>query len=319
MTAHVERGPDIDELRTFCAAAELGSLGRAAVRLHVSQPALSKRLSHLEATAGTRLLERSPHGVKLTPSGRHLYEEARSLLQRVDHFEAVLLGLRHRGRSVRLAASHSATEALVGHLPAGGNEPDTIELVIANSSVVRDLVADGRADLGVAASRPNHTPYPGVRELVLGDDEVVCAVPPAHPWAGRARITREQFTGTPMVMRDPGSNSRWTVEAVLEKRGLKLPPALVEAGTPQAAMREARARNAPVLLSHQVLSGHDFHELEIQGLEFPREFVLLLPAVGEPDDNVVALMDELRHQTEIWCRPRGATDEVARPRSRRPR
>jgi hypothetical protein len=39
--------------------------------------------------------------------------------------------------------------------------------------------------------------------------------------------------------------------------------------------------------------------------------VLLLPAVGEPDDDVVALMDELRHQSEIWCRPRGSTGRVA--------
>jgi DNA-binding transcriptional LysR family regulator len=310
MTVRAERGPDIDELRTFCAAAELGSLGRAAVRLHVSQPALSKRLSHLEASAGTLLLERSPHGVKLTASGRQLYEEARKVLQQVDHFEEVLHGLRRRGGSVRLAASHSATEALLGHLPAGEGERDTIELVIANSSVVRDLVADGRADLGVAASRPSHTPYPGVRETVLGDDEVVCAVPPGHPWAARERITCEQFCSTPMVLRDPGSNSRWTVGAVLETRGLKLPPALVEAGTPQAALREARARNAPVLLSRQVLHG-DFHELEIEGLRFPREFVLLLPAVGEPDEYVAALMDELRHQAEIWCRPRAATDQVA--------
>jgi DNA-binding transcriptional LysR family regulator len=66
------RAPDIEELRTLCTAAELGSLGRAAVRLHTSQPALSKRLSNLEALAGTKLLERSTHGVKLTPAGRRL-------------------------------------------------------------------------------------------------------------------------------------------------------------------------------------------------------------------------------------------------------
>jgi DNA-binding transcriptional LysR family regulator len=311
MSHHLERSAEIDELRTFCTAAELGSLGRAAVRLHVSQPALSKRLAHLEAAAGTQLLERSPHGVKLTQSGRHLYEEARRVLEHVDHFDEVLLGLRHRGGSVRLAASHSATEALVTDLLARTDDRRTLELVIANSSVVRDLVADGRADLGVAASRPNHTPYPGVRELVLGADEVVCAVPPSHPWAGRERISRERFQRTPMVMRDPGSNSRWTVEAVLEEHGLALPPALVEAGTPQAAIREARTRNAPVLLSRQVLFGHDFHELQIDGLEFPRQFVLLLPAVGEPDEHVSALMDELRHQAEIWCRTRRATAEVA--------
>ncbi len=54
------RSPDIVELRAFCAAADLGSLGRAARLLRVSQPALSKRLRTLETLAGAQLLDRSP-------------------------------------------------------------------------------------------------------------------------------------------------------------------------------------------------------------------------------------------------------------------
>lgn len=302
--AHGVRGPDLEELRTFCTAAELGSLGRAAVRLHVSQPGLSKRLANLEAAAGMQLLDRSPHGVTLTPPGRHLYEQARRLLQQADHFQEVLVGLRRSTGPVRLASSHSAGEALVASLLAEEGREGAVELVIANSSVVRDLVAEGRADVGIAASRPHHSPYPGVRELALADDEIVCAVPPTHPWAARRRIGIEQFERTPMVMRDPGSNSRWTVEAVLRDRGLRLPPALVEAATPQAAIREARMRSAPVLLSRQVLVGQDLSELQVDDLAFPRQFVLLLPAYGEPTENVRSLMDELRRQATIWCRPR---------------
>ncbi|HYM55076.1 MAG TPA: LysR family transcriptional regulator [Solirubrobacteraceae bacterium] len=298
------RAAAIDELRTFCVAAELGSLGRAALSLHVSQPALSKRLAHLEAAAGTQLLERSPRGVKLTPAGRRLYEEARRLLQQADRVQEVIAGLQRSGGPVRLASSHSAAEALVADLLGHLNEARAlpVELVIANSSVVRDLVADGRADLGVAASRPNRTPYPGVREAVLAEDAVVCAVPMTHPWARRQSIGLEEFLGTPMVARDPSSNARWTVAAILREHELTTAPPLVEAGTPQAAMREARARNAPLLLSRQVLVGHDFHELEIEGLSFPRQFVFVLPAYGEPTGNVLVLMEKLRHQATIWCR-----------------
>ena len=53
------RSPDIAELRAFCVAVDLGSLGRAARLLHLTQPALSKRLRTLEALAGATLLERS--------------------------------------------------------------------------------------------------------------------------------------------------------------------------------------------------------------------------------------------------------------------
>jgi DNA-binding transcriptional LysR family regulator len=214
---------------------------------------------------------------------------------------------------VRLASSHSAAEALVAHLPA---REGTVELVIANSSVVRDLIADGRADLGVAASRPHHSPYPGVRELSLADDEIVCAVPAGHTWTSRRRISAERFERTPMVIRDPGSNSRWTVEAVLRDHGLRLPPALVEAATPQSAIREARTRKAPVLLSRHVLTGQEFHELQVDDLAFPRQFVLLLPAYGEPPEDVSSLMDELRHQASIWCRTPHDPDPTDRKGSR---
>jgi DNA-binding transcriptional LysR family regulator len=75
-----------------------------------------------------------------------------------------MVGIRHTGALVRLAASHSATEAFVAELLARLDDRHmSVELVTANSQVVRALVGDGRADLGVAASRPHHTPYPGVR------------------------------------------------------------------------------------------------------------------------------------------------------------
>jgi DNA-binding transcriptional LysR family regulator len=302
--SRVARVPDIEELRTLCAAAELGSLGRAAVRLHASQPALSKRLANLETLAGAKLLERSAHGVKLTPAGRRLYDEARKLLEQADRLAETMAGIARAGAPVRLAASHSAADAfvsgLLGHLNQG--RALSVELISANSTVVRDLVADGRAEVGVAASRPNHTPYPGVRELALASDEIICAVPTRHRWCGRDEISLDEFLNAPMVMRDPSSNSRWTVEAVLRERGLDLPPALVEVGTPAAARQEAEARNAPVLVSRSVLAAHGFHELPVAGVSFPRAYVLLLPAYGEPPDAVKDLIEHLRHEAQVWLR-----------------
>lgn len=293
-----DRPPDINELRTFCTAADSGSLGRAALRLGVSQPALSKRLTSLEALAGTQLLERSSKGVTLTPAGRRLYGEARRLLEQADKLEEVLLGLRRAGGPVRLASSHSAIDAIVTDVlgDLGSDHPLQVELITANSTVVRDLVAEGRVDLGVAASRPHHTPYPGVRELVLLEDEVVCAVPLTHPWARRRSISQAEFLRTPMVLRDPSSNARWTVEAELRERGLTAAEPLCEAGRPEAARREARKRKAPVLLSRYVLRTRDFVQLEIKGLSFPRSYVLVLPAYGEPDEAVAELIEQLRER-----------------------
>lgn len=292
------RSPDIAELRMFCAAADLGSFGRAAIRCHVTQPAVSKRLASLEVLAGTQLLERSPQGVKLTPAGRRLYEEARRVLDQSAALDDVLLGLRRAGGPVRLAASHSAADAFVGEaLGTLDYHQLPVELVTANSQVVRDLIADGRADLGVVASRPHHTPYPGARETLLLEDEVICAVPPGHPWLHRpGPIPMDEFLRTPMVVRDPASNARWTVDSALRDAGYDPPQILVEAATPTSARREARERCAPVLLSRHVLAGHGFTEVHLKGLRFRRAYMFVLPAVGEPGDAVVALMDRLLSQ-----------------------
>lgn len=296
-------GPDLNELRAFCTAADLGTLGRAAVRLHVSQPALSKRLAALEGKVGAQLLERSAHGVVLTPAGRRLYRHARTLLETADRVGEVMLGIRHAGDVVRLAASHSATEAFAAAMLAQRRERGlTVELVTANSQVVRALVADGRADLGVAASRPGRTPNPGVRETEVAEDAVVCGVPPDHPWEKKATVALERFLATPMVVRDPASNARWTVDAVLAARELTAAEPLAEAATPRAAIAEARSRRAPVLLSRHVLAQTDFTTVAVDGLAFPRSFVLVTPAFGEPTGDVRALVEQIREHVRIWLR-----------------
>ena len=296
--------PDLDELRGFCMAADLGTLGRAAVRLHVSQPALSKRLASLEAKVGARLLERSSRGVALTPAGRRLYQHARPLLENADHVGDVMSGIRHSGDVVRLAASHSATEAFVAALLTSLHTQHqlAVELVTANSQVVRALVGDGRADLGVAASRPNHTPNPGVRESELIADAIVCAAPPGHPWAARGRVSLKRFLATPLVVRDPSSNARWTVDAVLAAHDLHAAEPLVEAATPRAALAEARTRRAPVLLSRHIIAQSDFSAVEVEGVAFPRSFVLVTPAVGETTGEVRELVACIRQHIRIWLR-----------------
>lgn len=298
------REPELSALRSFCLAAETGSLGRAAIRLQITQPALTKRLQSLERVAGVELLERSRQGVKLTPAGRKLYEQARRVVEHADTLDDLLAGLGREDGPIHLAASHSATEAFVADTLAelGPEWMRPVELVSANSQVVRGLVADGRADLGVAARRPNATPNPAVRELHLADDLIVCAVPPGHPWAQREHVSRDEFLSTPLVVRDPASNARWTMETVLEERGLELPPYLVQAATPIAARREALARNAPLVLSRHVLGGSAFTEVEIDGLSFPRVFEVVLPAIGEPAEPVQRVIGRLRDAVSRWER-----------------
>ena len=74
----------LNQLRYFCEVAELRHFGRAAERLHMSQPPLSRQIAALERDLGVILLERTPKGVTLTAAGERLLTDAKDVLLRAD-------------------------------------------------------------------------------------------------------------------------------------------------------------------------------------------------------------------------------------------
>jgi DNA-binding transcriptional LysR family regulator len=304
------RRVDLPELRAFCVAVELGSLGRAARLMRVSQPALSKRMRELELLAGGPLLARSTRGVTPTAAGERLYAQARPLLEQAERVEGVLEGLHDEHAPIRLAAGHTIAEYL---LPAPLADYQqhlgrhlALELVIANSAVVHELVSEGRADFGVAAAdvepaaggaraggaRAGGAP---LEQRELCEDEVVVAVSPGHRWATYEEIPLEEFLATPMVMRDPSANTRRVVDAVLRERGMRLAAPLTEVGSTGAALAAAVSGEAPALLSRLAIPAHDGRMLarRVVGLCFRRRFVLLWGAREALGPEARALIDYL--------------------------
>lgn len=89
------RGVSLSQIRYFVTVAEEANVGRAAQRLHVAQPAISRQIRALEDELGTPLFSRTSRGMALLPSGRVFLDHARAILAAVDHAaEAV----RHHGR-----------------------------------------------------------------------------------------------------------------------------------------------------------------------------------------------------------------------------
>ncbi|WP_405705456.1 LysR substrate-binding domain-containing protein [Streptomyces sp. NBC_00069] len=109
---------ELRTLRYFVAVAEELHFGRAAARLHMSQPPLSRAIKQLETDLGATLLHRSAQGVTLTPAGTVLLDEARTLLDHTDRIRA------------RIAAESGSTAITVGLL---GDGTDLNALRLANA------------------------------------------------------------------------------------------------------------------------------------------------------------------------------------------
>jgi DNA-binding transcriptional LysR family regulator len=249
---------DLGALRALREVGRRGSIAAAAAVLGVSQQALSARMRTLERTMNVTLLVRSPGGSHLTEQGRLIVGWAEDMLDAADRLEAGLRSIRS-GVSHRLAiaASQTVAEHLVPHWlvelrgieqASAEQTPTVVELTVANSTRVIELVRDVNVRLGFIETP--HLPADLVTAH-LRDDEMLVVTAPGHPWARRRRpLSLAEFAATPMVMREDGSGTRVTLTDHLAAQHTPLSARIaMELGT-SAAVRSAIAEGVgPGVLS----------------------------------------------------------------------
>jgi len=158
---HAPDGIELRHLRAFVAVAEELNFGRAAERLYVSQPALSRQIRGLEQLVGCELLRRSTHSVELTLAGEALLERARRLLRDVD--EAVAAALAVGGELLgRVARTLEPMRGLVANDPDLVQARATFESMFAQftppaGTATRPVTAGGVSSL-VVSPGPGHEP-----------------------------------------------------------------------------------------------------------------------------------------------------------------
>ena len=249
---------DLGALRALREVGRRGSIAAAATVLGVSQQALSARMRTLERTMNVTLLVRSPGGSHLTEQGRLIVGWAEDILDAADRLEAGLRSIRS-GVSHRLAiaASQTVAEHLVPHWlvelrgieqASAEQTPTVVELTVANSTRVIELVRDVKVRLGFIETP--HLPADLVTAH-LRDDEMLVVTAPGHPWARRRRaLSLAEIAATPMVMREDGSGTRVTLTDHLAAQHPPLSARIaMELGT-SAAVRSAIAEGVgPGVLS----------------------------------------------------------------------
>jgi DNA-binding transcriptional LysR family regulator len=194
---------ELRHLRYFVAAAETENVSRAALKLHVSQPALSRQIRDLEDEIGFCLLERTAKSVRLTDAGRAFLSDARALLQQAD--QAV--------KKARAIAGAEPTELKLGYSPAATARilpailrayqrvMPTAHLKLHDLSNEENVAGlrDGRLNLAFVIRPPKAASLEGIRFEELIRERVCLAVPPHHAFATRRSVSLADAASEPFI------------------------------------------------------------------------------------------------------------------------
>ena len=213
---------DLANLNAFIAIAETGSFSAAAQRLHLTQPAVSKRIAALETQLDVRLFDRLGREVGLTEAGRALLPRAYQILNVLDDTRRALSNLNGTigGRLTLATSHHIGLHRLPPLLRAFTRAYPQVSLDIRflDSEVAYDEVLHGRAELAVITLAPQ-TAEP-VMAVKVWDDPLDFVVAPEHPLAGMQDIRLADVAGHPAVF--PGGNTftHHIAQRLFEREGL---------------------------------------------------------------------------------------------------
>lgn len=209
---------DIASLQAFLAVAETGSFSRAAERIYLTQPAISKRIAALEQRLGAQLFDRLGRRVQLTEAGRALFDRSRAILNELEDAKRSLANLSGEIRgSLSLATSHHIGLHRI---------PQTLKRFHARHPAVRlDLrfmdseqachaVVRGELELAVVTLPP--APIPQLRGERIWDDPLDVAVARNHPLAGQRAVQVRTLVEHPAILPGPGTYTR---EIILKALG----------------------------------------------------------------------------------------------------
>lgn len=216
------------------AVIEEGSLGKAATRLHISQPALTKSIQRLEEHLGVKLFERDSRGMKPTLYADSLQAYAKAACAGMAEAESRIRSLRSGTEGVlRVAAPPLiATEFLPPALVALSDERPNlkIEIVSQNKSLFTDLL-DGQFHV-VVAMLYDELPWDGLTKEWLFDDRLVLAMRSDHALAKRKNLRLEDLLDEKWVFTAGDTWSNRRLRLFFEQRGLPLPRIRMESRNP---------------------------------------------------------------------------------------
>jgi DNA-binding transcriptional LysR family regulator len=194
---------ELRHLRYFQAVAEDLSFSKAARRLNIAQPALSRAVQEVERDVGVNLIDRNRRSVRLTPAGKVLLQEIALLLDRLEEsLRRVRRTAAGEEGELRLGYIGPPTKPFLGRILAEYRRRYprvSVHLEERTPERVWEMVAKGRLSVGLTRPVLAHEAL-GLQSLLLRQERLCAALPPGHAWAGKPSLPWRSLAREPIIM-----------------------------------------------------------------------------------------------------------------------
>lgn len=214
----------LKQLHYFIVAAETGHIGRAAEKLNMTQPPLSRQLALLEQAVGAELLTRHPKGVSLTPAGKQYFDDAKRILRSVENAA-------ERARSVAAGNEGSVSIGFMMHAAYNIVPPLTRAFMQQHPKVAMNMremipgnllneVTEGNVDAAITL-KPELAEPLGMQPLC--SEKLCLAVPTEHPLAEKALVSATMLRGVGLIATpySVAPTLRAAIERYFEQAGVR--------------------------------------------------------------------------------------------------
>ncbi|MCG6862026.1 MAG: LysR family transcriptional regulator [Chromatiaceae bacterium] len=285
---------DLLLLHSFLVVAESGGVTAAATRLHITQPALSRRLQQLEEQLGAPLLDRGRRGVQLTELGRLVQREGRLIVARYELLkERVRAHQQLREGTVRIGGGATAVSfvlpAAIARFQAAYPSVRFQVKEAGSSEVARDVRA-GQLEVGLV-TLPVQGRELEVRPLMM--DRIVLVARPDHPLAGSGRIRARELDGLPFVGFEGGTAIRQIIDTALRDAGVEMNIVMELRSIPAILRMVASTGNLAFVSQVGVESNPDVTQLSVRDLRIERQLAVVIRQGAHLSPAAAAFLDQL--------------------------
>ena len=215
---------EIRQLRAFVAIAETGTFTAGALRVHVTQAAISMQIRQLENEVGARVFVRAPRHVILTEAGEHLLQRARQILREHDAAldEIAELAGAERGRlRIGSASAMILTDQLPKILKELRKQHPAADIAVASgtSESLVDQILAGELDIAFVSLPVD---VRGIQTERLSEDQLVAIASPRHKLAKQRTISAYTLAGEKLILGERGGNTRRLIDQFFAQAGVTL-------------------------------------------------------------------------------------------------